>query len=158
MSFFIIKNEYKFIYKFSFDLTSAIVRALIILVFFIGLLFNLKWYNIAYTFFIGYFIVFGLFMLINFESYIEWRKNGKRLLEIKEKGLYSNHKKITDYHQLKKIGIDYNSASTNTGWFVYFEFYLHQDFIIKKQLSEREAKELASELAHFFSIDVVKLG
>ncbi|MFC7772797.1 hypothetical protein [Flavobacterium sp. GCM10027622] len=97
-------------------------------------------------------------MLINFESYIEWRKNGKRLLEIKEKGLYSNHKKITDYHQLKKIGIDYNSASTNTGWFVYFEFYLHQDFIIKKQLSEREAKELASELAHFFSIDVVKLG
>lgn len=158
MPFHIIKNERKLIYKFPFDLTFSIVKAIIAIVFFIVALFHVKWNSIDYSFFIGYFFLVCIFMYLSFASYIEWRRNGRRLIENKDKQLYINNKKIINFHQVKSIVIDYNGASIDTGWFVYLEFYLHQDFVLKEQLSSKEACEFASAIATFFNVDILKLG
>lgn len=157
MSFTFLKENNTFFYKFSFDLTWSIVKAVFAIIFFIGILFFVNWHSVDYSFFIGYFILFGLFMDKSFESYIEWKQNGIRLIENKDNFLYINNKKIIDYHQIKKIVIDYNGVSTNQGWLVYIEFYIHQDFILKKALSSKEADEFAKVIASFFNVEVIKI-
>lgn len=157
MAFTFLKNDNKLFYKFSFDLTWSIVKAVFTVIFFIGILFFVKWHNIDYTFFIGYFFIIGIFMYVSFESYIEWRQNGRRLIENKDNFLFINNKKIIDYHQIKKVVIDYNGASTNQGWLVYIEFFLHEDFTLKMSLTEKEANEFAQVIASFFNVNVLKL-
>lgn len=90
---------------------------------------------------------------------MEWRKNGRKLLEKKDAKLYVDKKIITDLHQIKNILINYESSNLSMGWFVQFDFYLfNKDIFIKRQLSEKIAQELAMKVALFFDVEIKKLG
>ena len=159
-NFTTIQDENKLYIKFPFDKTLTIVKVGFIVLFFISILFFVKWNSIDFLeFFISYFICLSIFIYISLNSYLEWRKYGRKLYEKKDTKLYIDTKLITDLHQIKNIIINYESSNLSMGWFVQFDFYLfNKDIYIKRQLSEKIAQELAEKVADFFDVEIKKLG
>ena len=159
-TFTTIEDENKLYIKFPFDKTLTVVKVSFIVLFFISTLFFVKWESIDFLeFFIAYFICLSIFIYLSLNSYLEWRKYGRKLLEKKDAKLYVDEKLITDLHQIKNIIINYESSNLSMGWFVQFDFYLfNKDIYIKRQLSEKVARELAEKVAQFFNVKIKKLG
>ena len=74
-----------------------------------------------------------------------------------EENLYINRELFLSKYQVKNIFIEYCTNSYESGWTIYLEnFSGKKKHIIKKQLTEKDANEIANIISKFLNITVQK--
>jgi hypothetical protein len=109
--------------------------------------FQSKWLSLTVSL-----IIIGCIL---FKDYFEWHKNKSHVITIKDENLYLNNKFRCQLYKLKSVNVCYIN-SFNTGWMVYLDIFpdSSHDYIIKKRLQEKEARELAETISLFLDRNI----
>lgn len=151
------KAKDKLIINFYYDYNRLTLPSFISLIIFSMLIYALQFLVFNLTNIVCYIILILIMTYITFNSYFEWKKNKLNELEILEENLYINGKLFLPKYQVKNIFIEYCTNHYESGWTIYLENYLgNKKHIIKKQLTEKDAIEIANIISEFLSITVDK--
>ena len=82
-------------------------------------------------------------------------QNRRHTITIKDEELYINNKFRCPLYKLKSINLCYIN-SNNIGWMIYLDIFpdSSHDYIIKKRLHEKEARELAEIISLFLDRNI----
>ncbi|MCV2486913.1 hypothetical protein OD917_18425 [Flavobacterium sp. SH_e] len=91
-----------------------------------------------------------------FNDYFEWYRNKFHVLSIRDEDLYINNKFHCKLYKLQSVNVIYLRGKYSLGWMVYLDVFpiSSNDYIIKKQLLEKDAHEIAEKISIFLNRNV----
>ena len=151
------KAKDKLIINFYYDYNRLTLPSFISLIILSMLIYAMQFLVFNLTNIVCYLIIILIMSYITFNSYFEWKKNKLKELEILEEKLYVNRELFLLKYQVKNIFIEYCNNHYESGWTIYLENYLgNKKHIIKEQLSEKDANDIANVISEFLNISVHK--
>ncbi|MEN0008363.1 hypothetical protein [Flavobacterium nitrogenifigens] len=141
--------------SFYFNKKSLIVPSIIFISTFVFIFSLLKPEVLADTF-IAIIILMLVSLFILFNNYFEWYRNKLHVLSIRNEDLYINNKFHCKLYKLQSINVVYLNEKYSLGWKVYLDVFpiSSNDYIIKKQLLEKDAHEIAEKISIFLDRNV----
>ena len=151
------KTKDKLIINFYYDYNRLVLPSFISLILLSILIYATQFLVFNITNIIYFLVIILIMSYITFNSYFEWKKNKLNELELLEENLYINRELFLPKYQVKNIFIEYCTNSYESGWTIYLEnFSGKKKHIIKKQLTEKDANEIANIISEFLNITVQK--
>ncbi|WP_159780542.1 hypothetical protein [Flavobacterium sp. 9AF] len=151
------KTKDKLIINFYYNYNQLVLPSFISLIILIMLIYAMQFLVFNSTNIVYLVILFLIISYISFNSYFEWKKNKLNEFELLEENLYINRELFLPKYQVKNIFIEYCTNSYESGWTIYLENFLgNKKHIIKKQLTEKDANEIANIISEFLKIKVQK--
>ncbi|MFD2939101.1 hypothetical protein [Flavobacterium notoginsengisoli] len=91
-----------------------------------------------------------------FNDYFEWYRTKFHILSIRNEDLYINNKFHCKLYKLQSVNVTYLRGKYSLGWKVYLDVFpiSSNDYIIKKQLLEKDAHEIAEKISIFLDRNV----
>lgn len=141
--------------SFYFNKKSLIVPSIIFISTFV-FIFSLLNPEVLADTFIAIIILILVSVYILFNNYLEWYRNKLHVLSIRNEDLYINNKFHCKLYKLQSINVVYLNEKYSLGWKVYLDVFpiSSNDYIIKKQLLEKDAHEIAEKISIFLDRNV----
>ncbi|MEN2488435.1 hypothetical protein AAYQ05_11610 [Flavobacterium sp. B11] len=141
--------------SFYFNKKSLIVPWIIFFSILLLIISKLKPDLIAETF-ISIIIAMPALTYVLFNDYFEWYKNKFHVFSIRDEDLYINNKLHCKLYKLQSVNVVYLNEKYSLGWKVYLDVFpiSSNDYIIKKQLKEKDAYEIAEKISIFLNRNV----
>lgn len=147
----------KLIINFYYDYNRLVLPSFISLIILGMLIYAMQFLAFNITNIVCYLIIILIMSYITFNSYFEWKKNKLNELKVLEENLYINQELFLPKYQVKNIFIEYCTNHYESGWTIYLENFLgNKKHIIKKQLTEKDAIDIANIISEFLNITVHK--
>lgn len=149
--------ENKLIINFYFDTSRLVLPAFVSAILSGMLIYALKFVELTVTNIVSYIVLITIMFYITFNSYFEWKRNRLHLLEIIDEELFINSILFVPTYQIKHVYLEYCTNHYESGWTIYLGNYLgNRKNTIKKQLTERDANEIAKKISDFLNVSICK--
>lgn len=156
-SYSIDKSKDKIIISFTYDYNRLVLPLLVSFIIIGILLYAIQFLEFTAINVISYVVILAILFYITFNSYFEWKRNRLQKFQILDDILYVNDDLFLPLYQIKNIFIEYCNSHYEPGWTLYLENFLGtKKHIIKEQLSEKEAIEIAKIVSEFLNVEVCK--